>query len=824
MAHQPRSTYRVQLHAGFTFRDLEARLPYLRDLGVHWVYASPVLAAVPGSTHGYDVTDCTRLNPELGSDEDWVRLHERRRGLGLGWLQDIVPNHMAYDLANPWVRELLRHGEASTVARHFDIDWRHPDFRGKVMLPVLGAPLEECVAEGHVRYDAEAGCIRVYDRVLPLSARSRARLPTDGSAPDLEALLRAQHYRLAYWKQTHERINYRRFFTVNGLICLRQERAATFAATHALIDRWVERGEVDGLRLDHIDGLLDPGGYLKRLREAVGEDCYIVVEKILEQGERLPAQWPVQGTTGYDFLALANQLLRDPAATDALAATAAGFHGSGALTPIADQVFDNKRLILLERMAGELDNLVHHARGALAGLPLGMDPALLRAVVADWLCAFPVYRAYPRMGRFRESDRRLLVHAADLAIERDTPRRRGLEMLRGWLRSITRLDDKTVTFLQRAMQLSGPLMAKGIEDTTFYRDFRYLACNEVGDSPAAHAELSVSSFHDRMLERRLTDLNASSTHDTKRAEDARARLHALSADVPAWRRFLQACAPRLDALAAGVPRDVQYLLLQTLVGAYPVTEERLLPFVEKALREGKRYGSWSEPDPDAEAAAKHLAGSLLRDEGFRQNLQRYLDEIEPLAWLNTLRSLVLKCTVPGAPDVYQGTEYLDRSLVDPDNRRPVDYDARAKTLVRHAPADGKLAPAADYLRGGAGDVDKQAVLHRLLAARERWPDLWANASYVPVPVRGASAAGEAAEVLAFRRVFGDDSALVVVGLRTGSAPWPVGDYYGDRYAELPPLGTFEEVLTGRRIGFAGGRTRVADLLGQAPVGVYLPSR
>ena len=810
----PLATYRVQLHAGFTLSDLHAQLDYLHALGVDWIYASPVLMAVPGSTHGYDVADVARLNPELGDAAAWSALHERRRQLGLGWLQDIVPNHMAYDLTNPWVVELLKHGEASTVARHFDVDWRHPDYRGKVMLPILGAPLEEVIAEGHVSVDDAAGVLRVYDRELPLSARSLAKLA--GSQPvDLDTVIADQHYALAYWQDTNSRINFRRFFTVNGLICLRQERAETFRATHALVLEWLRAGEIDGIRLDHIDGLLDPTGYLKRLREAVGPDVYILAEKILEHGERLPEAWPIQGTTGYDYLAYQNQLLRDPDASSELLATAASFDNPS--TPVGDDVYRNKRWVLTERMAGELDNVVHHAQGALAGLPLGLDRDLLRSTIADWLSAFPVYRAYPRFGGFRDSDRRVLVDAVERALDHAGTNREGLELLRSWLRSITKLDDKTATFLQRAMQLSGPLMAKGIEDTTFYQRFEYLACNEVGDSPSLDHALSLDGYHDRMVERGLTELNATSTHDTKRAEDARARLHVMSARPSAWGAYAKTAGGLLAGFDEDVPRPLRYLLLQTIASSWrPDRDPRaegFLPraqaFAEKALRESKQYSNWAEPATDLETAVRELLRQALEHEEFRELTAAYIADSRPYAWLNTLRQLVLKCTAPGAPDVYQGTEYLDCSMVDPDNRRPVDYARRQESLREVGHADWS----------NPSDANKLAVLHRLLAMRRRAPEIWRHGTYLPLSVSGA----RRGEVLAFRRVHGDDSALVLVAVRTaGDATWPSGTYFGDATVELPEIGACEEQLAGSRLHL-GGAHRVADLLAAGPAAVFLPS-
>ena len=823
----PLSTYRVQLHAGFTFHQLHQQLDYLHALGIDWLYASPVVAAEPGSTHGYDQTDATRLNPELGTEADWEALHARRRALGMGWLQDIVPNHMAYSLHNPWVREVLKHGEASTVAKHFDIDWRHPEFRGRVMLPILGDELGVAIEKGDVRLSDDAEAIEVYGRRFPVSGRSRGRFPDLRAAP-LVDVLAAQHYALTFWKRTNATINYRRFFTVNGLICLRAERKETFAATHELVLRWLSDGTIDGVRIDHIDGLLDPTGYLKRLREAAGDEAYIVVEKILEHGERLPDAWPIQGTSGYDFLAFANQLLRHPEGDPVLRQVAREYTEQipGADRSVDQQVYDNKLMFLRTRMAGELDNLVHHAQGALAGLPLGMDAQLLGETVGEWLAGLPVYRAYVRFGSFRESDRKLLVHAIDRALRFGASQEHGLRLLRGWLRSITKLDDRTATFLQRAMQLSGPLMAKGIEDTTFYQHVDYIANNEVGDHPDVAHALSIDEWHDRMTERRLTDMNASSTHDTKRAEDARARLHALSAVPEAWAAFAKTAHDLLAEADLAVPGDVFLLLLQSLVGAWPsrygrgVDDRegfvaRMIAFAEKALREGKRHGSWSEPNRDLEARCAEVIEFWIDDERLAEALTRLEAHVRPQAYLNAIRGLVLKCTAPGCPDIYQGAEYGDYSLVDPDNRRPVDYPARVMSLAAGAGRDPwELFDASDDRFDF--DLAKQRLLQRLLHLRREQAELWRRGTYVPVDVDGADG-----RVLAYRRVHGDDQALVVLSIRSAAGEeWPHGSQFAGASVRLPRAGTMRDALSGTVVTF-GNDTPVTDLLIAGPAAVYV---
>ncbi len=826
MTKQPLSTYRVQLHAGFTLHQLHQQLEYLHALGIDWIYASPVLAATPGSTHGYDQTDPTRLNPEIGTDADWRALHEHRRALGMGWLQDIVPNHMAYNLDNPWVVELLKHGEASTVAKHFDIDWRHPKYRGQVMLPILGAELDEVIAGGQVALTPDADGIRVYDQVLPLSARSLGKFADLKAAP-LRDVLDAQHYALAYWKDTNTQINYRRFFTVNGLICLRAERKETFEATHALILDWLRAGDIDGVRIDHIDGLLDPTGYLKRLREAAGDEAFIVVEKILEHGETIPEEWPIAGSSGYDFMAYVNQMLRHPDGHEAITATARRYTSDieGSDRAVAQQVFDNKLMFLRTRMAGELDNLVHHAQGALAGLPLGMDAARLRETVGEWLAGMPVYRAYVRFGSFGESDRNLLVYAVERALELGAEQTEGLGLLRGWLRSITRLDDRTATFLQRAMQLSGPLMAKGIEDTTFYQHVDYLASNEVGDNPDISHAMDVEAWHDRMSERRLTEMNGGSTHDTKRGEDARARLHAMSADPAAWAAFAKT-AESLIPPGEALPGDVFLWLSQSLVGAWPSRrgakgtgteefEERLAAFAQKALREGKRHGSWAEPNAELEARCARVVRHWLQDEAFLAAVEAYDASVRPQAYLNAVRGLVLRCTAPGSPDVYQGAEYGDYSLVDPDNRRPVDYPARNLSLVasRQVPVWRLFDPTEDSFEF---DRAKQRLLNVLLGLRQNNPQLWLRGTYVPVDVDGGNG-----RVLAYRRVFGDDQALVVLSIRSPrDQTWPTAASFEGATIALPSFGARVDALTGRTVAFRD-TTAISELLVDGPAAVFV---
>ncbi len=575
----PRATLRLQFHRGFTFADAEALVPYFARLGVSHLYASPIAVARPGSQHGYDVIDPTRVNPELGGEAGLRALSSALRAAGMGLILDIVPNHMAADTANAWWSDVLRHGPASRFARWFDIDWDADD---KVLLPILGRPLDEVLAAGEIRRDDDA--------FVYFSHR----------LPAIEGGLERQHWRPAWWRSAGDRINWRRFFDINELVCLRMEEPEAFEAVHALPLRLHAEGIVDGLRIDHVDGLTDPAAYCRTLRARLGPAAYLVVEKILLAGETLPPDWGCDGTTGYDFMDEVSALQHDPAGERVLAEAWAAL--SGRPVDFAAEEELARREVLARSFGAQLDACA----AAFAGDELARP--LLRRVLGELLAHFPVYRTYGRDGVLSSADRAVLDRSAAGA-------RRTCLATDRWA-----IDPLLARFAERDrahavarfQQLSAPIAAKAVEDTGFYRYGRLLSRNDVGFDPATFA-LDADAFHRRMQRRRAEwprALLATATHDHKRGEDVRARLAVLSAMAAQWavlqRDWVAASRP-LACNGAPSAGDVA-LLLQTIVGAWPFDldagdragrrafAERLVAWQQKALREAKLASDWAAVD------------------------------------------------------------------------------------------------------------------------------------------------------------------------------------------------------------------------------------
>ncbi|NJC27005.1 malto-oligosyltrehalose synthase [Neolewinella antarctica] len=680
---QPTATYRLQLHEGFTVSDLLKQLDYLDELGVDTCYASPILAAAPGSTHGYDGTDPSRLNPEITTEKDWAELHRRLAERGMHWLQDIVPNHLTLHPDNAWLRDLYTKGKDSDYYRHFDVDWDHPDFDGKMMLPVL------------------------HDGGGDLSA-----WPTLENGETV--------YKATHWKEVDEHLNYRRFFTVNSLLGIRVEDEKVFADAHEKILAEIRAGRIQHLRLDHVDGLLNPTAYLQKLRKEVGEDVGIWVEKILEPGEKLPADWPVQGTTGYDFLAAVNRLLTNDESATTFSDLYERLTGEP-LPEYSELVFRNKLMLVEEHFRGEVANLLRRWKEVLPEEVWEHD---FRETLTHFLAGFPHYRIYPGGGPLTEEELRHCQEAA-LTVSKYAPKY-GRQVLRfvGWL-SAQDFQDEALETLQRSQQLSGPLMAKGVEDTTFYQYWRQAHLNEVGSSAAPADRVTIRAFHKFILARGKSSMNATATHDTKRGEDSRARLQALTFHPGEWERFVNRLRNRIGT-GALKPRS-WYLVIQSLIASYPLDRsedaanlrDRVDRYLEKALREGKEFSDWAEPDTDYETAVKDLAARIMDDRELSEALRGLLRRIQPQARHNSFAQLVLKCTVPGFPDVYQGTESWDLSLVDPDNRRPVDFDRRRAWL------EGKRDQEYDA-------QPKIKLLKTLLTLRRDNADFFAEADYEPL--------------------------------------------------------------------------------------------
>ncbi|MCP9236074.1 malto-oligosyltrehalose synthase [Lewinella sp. JB7] len=728
------TTYRIQFHAGFTVPDLLEILDYLHDLGIDTVYGSPVLTANRGSNHGYDVTDPHHLNPEVTSEADWQRLHEALRQRGMQYMQDIVPNHTALSPENVWFATVVGDGPDGRYAGHFDIDWEHPRLPGKMMLPVLGDAPDKVREGGELT--TYRGGMKIYDKHWEAPAADR-------DAPAGEVA----YVEPVHWQSVTDFINYRRFFTVNELIGMRTEDRQVYEDLHARTFADVKKGYIHHLRVDHVDGLLDPTTYLQRLRESVGPRVGIYVEKILEPGEQLPESWPVDGTTGYDFLAEVNRLLTNEDSNNQFSDLYEELTGEE-LPDYQHLVFRNKLMLVREHFSGELDNLVRRWH------PLLTDElrANFRDTLAHWLAAFPVYRIYPGGGPLTDHELALCMEAATVVTEFAPEMGRPVLAFVNWL-AHQDFDGQALEYLQRTQQLSGPLMAKGVEDTTFYQFWRQAHLNEVGGSAAPEDRVPVRDFHRFILGRRSTTMNATATHDTKRGEDGRAFLQALTFYPQEWEAFVQSTMKSLD-LSTVRPRGL-YLVLQSLIAGYPLHKsaetaglrDRLHAYLEKALREGKEMSDWAEPDLDYEQRLKDLADRILDDREHRNALEQLLRKIWPQTRHNSFAQVILKCTVPGNPDIYQGTESWDLSFVDPDNRRPVDYGQRAEWLQRE-PAD-KYDPAR-----------KARLLQRLLHLRRDHPTFFTSADYQPLP--------EGDEVLAFRRSHAGRQLIVKIAKRAGT--------------------------------------------------------
>jgi (1->4)-alpha-D-glucan 1-alpha-D-glucosylmutase len=747
VSRPPVSTYRLQFTADFRLDDGAALAGYLADLGVTHAYASPLLRSAEGSTHGYDTVDHAHIDEARGGREGFDRFAAALHEHGLGLVLDLVPNHMgvADPAAAPWWWDVLQHGRDSEHAAAFDIDWDAGG--GKVRLPVLGS------ADDLDRLEVVDGELHYYDNRFPIAPGTE-----DGSPQEVHA---RQHYELVDWRRADTDLNYRRFFAINTLAGLRVEDPAVFDATHALVLELVAEGAVDGLRIDHPDGLADPKGYLDRLAEASG-GRWTVVEKILEPGEELPESWAAAGTTGYDALAEVDGVLVDPAGEAAL--TALDTELAGRAVDWAQLVHDCKREVTDGMLGSEVARLVR----VIGELP-GISPEQQTEALAELLAGFPVYRSYlPDGGEH-----------LDAAVAAVRERRPDLVAAVDALHPV--LASAGAEAATRFEQTSGPVMAKGVEDSAYYRWARFAMLNEVGGDPARFG-LAVAAFHEAQLRRQQRAPHAMttlSTHDTKRSEDVRARL-AVLAEIPTeWAslvRYLLSRHPLAD-------RPLAHLVWQNLVGAWPLSRERAHAYAEKAAREAGTSTTWTDPVPDFEAALHALVDGAYDDPAAAGRITKIVERVEGFGRSNALAQKLIQLTMPGVPDVYQGSELWDLSLVDPDNRRPVDYAERRRLLS--SLEDGAV-PAVDD--SGAA---KLLVVSRALRARRDNPEWFAG--YRPV-----EATGEAADhVVAFDRggdAEGQGAVTVATRLPAGLA---ARGGWGDTAVQLPN-GAWCDLLTGER--------------------------
>jgi (1->4)-alpha-D-glucan 1-alpha-D-glucosylmutase len=811
----PSATYRLQFNGQFRFADAEKLMPYLRDLGVSHVYASPLLTARKGSVHGYDVTNPHEINPEIGTPEEFERfitcLHEH----GLRLLLDIVPNHMAASLENPWWRDVLANGEQSVYASFFDIDWTAG--AGKVLLPILTQPYGDSLESGAVRVEGKT--LVCNDARLPL--RNLNGVPAN--IDELDRLLAAQAYRLSHWRKAADAINYRRFFDVNDLIGMCAERDEVFAATHGEILDLVARGRVDGLRIDHIDGLRDPKAYLDRLPRA-----YIVVEKILGGGEAIPDDWRTCGTTGYDFMNIVNGAFVDERGYAALYDT---YRSSVAVSDarLSDVARERKRRAMDELFATEIDALSGRLGRIAADHRVARD--LPRREIRDALIALtsclPVYRTYIRDFTIRQSDRACLEGTLEAAAGLASDN--GLRFLREVLlleppHYLSHRRNDYLEFTLRWQQFSGAVMAKGLEDTAFYVFNPLISINDVGgDAVDPSVYFGVDAFHRRNQERQARQpatMNATSTHDTKRSEDVRARINVLSEMPERW----QSCLARWSRWnrSDGAPdRNEQIFIYQTLLGAWPITRARFQGYLIKALREAKTNTSWLHPDERHEAMVLQFVDRILDPDVSRRFLKDFLKLYESVAFFGTLNSLsqvVLKVASPGVPDFYQGLELWDYSAADPDNRRPVDFELRMEMLKR-LPEQPKPA---ELLREWRDGRVKMYTTQKALGFRREHQRLFIHGEYIPLEVTGT----HAENVIAFGRRLADEWLIAAVPrlcsrlTRVGKPP--LGRrVWADTSLVLPAdcPRVFQDVLTGRRIKHPG---RIAAIFSELPFAILSP--
>ncbi|MGE5728329.1 MAG: malto-oligosyltrehalose synthase, partial [Gemmatimonas sp.] len=850
-----RATYRLQLNSEFTLDDARAIVPYLARLGISHIYTSPVLRSRPGSTHGYDVVDPTRLDPELGSDASFDALVTELRAHDMGMILDIVPNHMGVGADNPFWDDLFANGPASRYASWFDVDWNATPrgLRGRVLIPILGKELSEAVEANEITLAFESGRFRLryFEQSFPLDPatvpvvleRALAALPSDIAPEDfdeltsirsalltlpprlakrrasverrqreapellrrlealenrssavqraleaaartfaagtpgherLRELLDSQVYALVFWRRAAHEINYRRFFDINELVALRMEDPAVFGATHRRIIQWVKDGHLDGLRIDHVDGLGNPRDYLDRLNAAIhrvrpGDEIPVYVEKILSGRERLRPEWPVAGTTGYEFLAQLDAIFISPDGRREIERTYRSF--LGIRRPELDfheVAVRGKAFILRSSLATDVQRLAR----LLAPIARRAAPtqALTRTQLSEGIvlliARLPVYRTYLEAGT-------LSIHEDDrAALERAFAEAHTAALIRApllaLLQAIFLADPAAVgtveraerdAFVMRFQQVSGPATAKGIEDTALYRYSPLLSLNEVGADPGGELRDAVGLLHDANIERSTRwprTMLATSTHDTKRSADVRSRIDALSeiprewaAQLERWERAHRALKTRVRDRIAPDPH-MEYVLYQTLVGIWPVREpdaverhglyERVADVARKAAREAKARTSWTDPDEEYESALASFVRALFERPDFLRELQSFVSAIAPSAAWNALSRVVLHLTSPGIPDVYQGDELWNYSLVDPDNRRPVAYDRRVRLLreVEVMSPTGDMPQVPQQLRFTEFDSDalKLAIIHRLLAVRAARPALFVDGSYRPLAAHG----------------------------------------------------------------------------------------
>ncbi len=871
----PTSTYRLQLHKGFTFEDAAAIADYLRELGISHVYSSPYLQAAPGSVHGYDVVDHSRVNEELGGAAAHERFCKKLGEMQLGQVLDIVPNHMALGRENSYWWDVLENGPASRYASFFDIDWRPQEerLRDKVLMPILADQYGRVLQAGEIKLARMGSSFEVHcaGQALPVSpltlpvilskageyaksdmlsflSVSFGRLPApdfgdrqqvlarhhdqvvlhaqmerlcaeeagvgaaidraiqelNGDLDALDDFLNHQNYRLAYWKTADQELGYRRFFDVNTLIGLRVERQSVFEETHALILDWLRRGVLDGVRVDHPDGLRDPLQYFQRLRERAPE-AWILGEKILQPGEFLRESWPIEGTSGYDFLNVTLSVLLQPEGMKALNEIYGRFTGEP--TEFRAIAHDKKLSVTQEGLGSDVNRLTSLFVEICESHRNQRDytRAEIRRAIREVVACFAVYRTYivPERDEITDEDRAYVGQATVCAKAKRQDIDGGLfDFLRDVLTMQVKGEMES-EFLLRFQQFTSPVMAKGIEDTAFYCYNRLTGMNEVGGDPGRDGT-TVEEFHvycGRMQATHPLTMTTLSTHDTKRSDDVRARLAVLSEYAEEFGMAIVRWSAGNERFRTGEfpDRNAEYFYYQTLIGAWPITAERTLAYMQKAMREAKQRTSWVANNREYEDAMTRFVEATLGDAGFVAEVEAFVERIQHAGRMNSLAQTLMKHTAPGVPDLYQGGELWDLSLVDPDNRRPVDYALRRRLL-----AEMQAMPVRSAMEQMEEGLPKLWVIQRALQLRKEWPEWFgAKAGYGPLPVQGA----KSAHAIAYLR--GDRVATVVPRLTL-----VLGKSWDDTAVSLP-AGRWRNRLTDAVI--EDGWVAMSEVLRDFPV-------
>lgn len=926
--HIPLATYRLQFNPNFTFKTAVDTVSYLSELGVSDLYASPIFKAKKDSMHGYDVVDPNQLNPQLGSRELFERLTQEVKKHEMSWLQDIVPNHMAYDSENDLLMDVLENGPHSRYINFFDIEWNHPyaSIRGRILAPFLGEFYGESLESGKIKlaYDQDGLSVRYYDSRYPLKIESyqkvfennigRLRKTLGREHPDfvkllgiffvlnnlpinhdrterygqinfvkrlfwelytqnvvikklidesiehfngqegvpesynqLDQLLSEQFFRLSFWKVGTEELNYRRFFNINDLITLRMEDEEVFRNTHTLVLRMVAGKEFNGLRIDHVDGLFDPTQYLARLRKA-GPEAYIVVEKILDLNEELPGFWPIQGTTGYDFLNYVNGLFCKKENEPHFDKIYRKF--SNVETSFKDLIDEKKRLIIGKLMASDVDNLAHLISRISSHYRYGNDFTLygLKRALVEALTYFPVYRSYISPERLSESDRTYIGEAIRRAREEVPELVHELDFLEKVL--LLHFDEHVgeeernqwLQFVMRFQQFTGPLMAKGFEDTLFYVYNRLVSLNEVGGKPGKFgiSHIEFHHFNKKRASQWPHTMNTTSTHDTKRGEDVRARLNVLSEMPDEWQRHLRLWSKinrrkRRRVRGLFIPdNNDEYFLYQTLLGSWPFEkseysdyERRIKHYIIKAIREAKIHTAWLKPDTDYEEIYLGFLSEILKSydqNAFLKDFLPFQRKIASYGIFNSLAQTAIKMTAPGVPDFYQGTEFWDLSLVDPDNRRPVDYDKRRAALKYIRKKADKNIPGliTELLQTVENGRIKLFLIYRTLSARRSHPDIFQNGDYLPLEIGGVFRD----HVIAFARNYQGYFAVTVaprfLSTLVAEGEQPLGEaIWQDTYVLIPEnIAVWDNVITSEQIR-GQDKFMIGDILKHFPVAVLI---